>query len=64
MFNENRFPCENASGSTFHQSRAIKIEVMQLQNTLVSWSRIAPKEVVSKEPSVTAWVDHDLAVAS
>lgn len=36
----------------------------KLQNTLVSWSKMAPKEVVSKDPSVTAWVDHDLAAAS
>jgi hypothetical protein len=41
-----------------------QVEGRQLQNALVSWSKMASKEVVSKDPSVTDWVDHDLAVAS
>ena len=35
-----------------------------VQNSFVSWSRIALNDEGSNEPVVTVCVDHDLAVAS
>ena len=71
MSRRNSSPCDKASIERLHVSLLLRLgggggveREYNVQNSFVSWSRIALNDDGSNEPVVTACSVHDLAVAS